>query len=145
MSNEAGYEADFYAWANEQALLLRAGRLEVLDIGNIAEELESMGRSEKRELVNRLIVLLAHLLKWRFQPERRSRNWRATITIQRDDLDRHLRDNSSLKAKLDETIADAYKTARTMAEGETNLPKSTFPIVCPWASAQILDEEFWPE
>ena len=77
MSNSL-YERDFYAWANEQAALLRAGKLDSADIENIAEEIESMGRSEKRELINRLAVLLLHLLKWRFQPGLRGNSWRAT-------------------------------------------------------------------
>jgi len=85
MSNST-YDADFYAWANEQAALLRAGRLSDADIANIAEEIESMGRSEKRALLSRLTVLLLHPLKWRFQPDRRSRSWEVSIANTRDDL-----------------------------------------------------------
>ena len=80
------YEHDFYDWANTQAALLRSGKLEAADIENIAEEIESMGKGERRELENRLVVLLLHLLKWQFQPERRGKSWRATIRIQRRDL-----------------------------------------------------------
>ena len=138
------YEQDFYAWANEQAALLRVGNLSAADIEHIAEEIESMGKTEKRELVNRLAVLLQHLLKWQFQPERRGSSWEATITVQRRDLIRHLRDNPSLKAKLDEAIEDAYGDAALLGVAETNLPKSTFPAVCPWPWAQIIDQEFWP-
>jgi len=145
MSGATGYEVDFYAWANEQAALLRAGRLGTADIANIAAELESMGRSEKRELVNRLTVLLTHLLKWQFQPGQRSRSWLATIRVQRDDLVGHLRDNLSLKAKLDEATAESYRKAAMMAEGETGLARAAFPTICPWSWAQIIDEEFWPE
>ena len=86
--NATLYDTDFYAWANEQAALLRAGRLSEADIENIAEEIESMGRSERSELVNRLTVLLVHLLKWRYQPGLRGRSWRLTIEEQRDQLDR---------------------------------------------------------
>jgi len=145
MSEATGYEADFYAWANEQAALLRAGRLGALDIANIAEELECMGKSQRRELISRLIVLLTHLLKWRFQPKRRSGSWRATIITQRIELVHHLRDNPSLDAQLDEAIEDAYGGATKIARGETGLAKSTFPATCPWTWAQIMDEEFWPE
>jgi len=84
------YDRDFYAWANEQAALLRAGKLSDADVANIAEEIESMGRSEKRELVSRLVVLLLHLLKWQYQPARRGRSWQVTIENTRDELDRHM-------------------------------------------------------
>ena len=85
----------FYAWAQEQAALLRAGRLNEADIANIAEEIESMGRGEKRELVNRLTVLLLHLLKWRFQPGFRSASWSSSIREQRIRLASHMRHNPS--------------------------------------------------
>ncbi len=139
------YDRDFYAWANEQAALLRAGKLDAADIAHIAEEIESMGKTEKRELVSRLSVLLLHLLKWQCQPERRGASWEATITVQRDDLADHLRDNPSLKAKLDEAVTDAYRKAAILAAGETSLPKSTFPALCPWSFEQLMDMDFWPE
>ena len=138
------YETDFYAWANEQAALLRAGKLSVADIENIAEEIATLGRSEKRELVNRLTVLLTHLLKWQHQPALRGASWEATVRVQRDSLSDHLRDNPSLKAKLGEAIVDAYRKAALMAVGETGLAKGTFPQSCPWSFDQIIDEEFWP-
>jgi len=145
MSDATGYEVDFYAWANEQAALLRAGRLGTADIDNIAEELESMGRSEKRELISRLTVLLTHLLKWQFQPGQQSRSWWATIRIQRRDLARHLKDNPSLRGRLDDAIDDAYGNAQIEAMAQTNLPESIFPATCPWPWEQIMDEGFWPE
>jgi len=138
------YEADFYAWTNKQAALLRAGSFTAADIENIAEELESMGRSEKRELISRLTVLLLHLLKWQFQPERRGASWRATIRGQRSDIADHLGDNPSLKAILNEAIRAAYGKATIAAEGETGLPEATFPAACPWTSAEIMDDSFWP-
>jgi Domain of unknown function DUF29 len=97
--SNALYDQDFFAWANQQARLLRAGTLSEADIGHIGEEIESMGRAEKRELVNRLIVLLQHLLKWQFLPSRRGSSWEATIPVQRHALERHLDDNSSLKKR----------------------------------------------
>lgn len=139
------YDSDFYAWANEQASLLRAGKLSAADIENIAEEIESMGKTEQRELENRLAILLQHLLKWHYQPERRSKSWAATIKVQRRDLTRHLKRNPSLKANLDETIDDAYGDAMLLAVGETDLPESTFPVACPWPFERIMDAEFWPE
>jgi len=139
------YETDFYAWANQQAELLRAGKLSAADIENIAEEIESMGKTEKRELVSRLAVLLLHLLKWRFQPERRGASWEASITVQRRDLVRHLRDNPSLKSKIAEAIEDAYGDAFLLVAAETGLPRPTFPVECPWSFETIMDAEFWPE
>jgi len=145
MSEATDYEADFYAWTNEQAALLRAGKLGAADVDNIAEELESMGRSEKRELVNRLVVLLAHLLKWQFQPRHRGASWEATIKTQRLDVADHLAENPSLKSTLDVVMTAAYKRARISAAGETGLSESAFPVLRPWTWAQIMNEEFWPE
>src|ERR1700679_1879709 len=100
------YDEDFYAWANEQAALLRSGKLASADIENIAEEIESMGKGEKRELISRLTVLLSHLLKWQFQPNLQGPSWKATIRVQRRDLSRHMTDNPSLKTKLPEAVGD---------------------------------------
>ncbi len=135
------YDCDFFAWANEQAALLREGKLAQADIEHIAEEIESMGRTEKRELVSRLTVLMLHLLKWRFQPRNRSSSWETSITVQRNRLSRHMTDNPSLKAKLHEAITDAYQEAAD----ETGLPKPTFPAVCPYSFDQMMDAEFWPD
>jgi hypothetical protein len=145
MSNSSSYERDFHAWAMEQAGLLRAGRLADADIVNIAEEIESMGRREKGELVSRLGVLLAHLLKWQIQPALRSNSWQLTIREQRRRIDRHLRDNPSLRAKLDEAIADAYGDALLDAQRETGLAEAAFPAACPWTSTEILGDRFLPE
>ncbi len=139
------YDRDFYAWANEQVALLRAGRLDEADIAHIAEEIESMGKTEKRELVSRLKVLLLHLLKWQYQPGLRGASWEASISVQRNDLDDHLADNPSLKALLPEAIERAYRGAILVAKAETGLPGSTFPATCPWAFDQIMDPNFWPQ
>ena len=139
------YDRDFYAWAMEQAALLREGKLGEADIEHIAEEIESMGRSEKRELVSRLTVLMLHLLKWRFQPLLRGQSWRATIRVQRRDLSDLFSDNPSLKPLLPELIERAYGSAIIEAESETGLPESTFPAVCPWSFDQMMDGDFWPD
>jgi len=139
------YEADFYAWANQQAALLRAGDLTAADIEQIAEEIESMGRSEKRELLSRLAVLLMHLLKWQHQPTLRGNSWRATIKVQRRELERHLADNPSLKARLPELIATAYEDATLLAARETGLAESVFSDSCPWSFQEMMDYGFWPE
>ena len=139
------YQQDFYAWAMEQAALLRAGRLDAADIENIAEEIESMGRGEKRELVNRLTVLLMHLLKWNFQPGFRSASWSSSIREQRIRLRSHLEDNPSLKAKLGEAYAQAYELAVIAAARETGLPESGFPATAPYRFEQAADAQFWPD
>lgn len=139
------YDSDFHAWASEQARLLRAGMLAEADIAHIAEEIESMGRSERRELVNRLVVLLLHLLKWKFQPSRRGNSWRLSIKEQRIRLTLHLQDNPSLQAQVDWAISQAYPLALIEAERETGLSESTFPTTCTFGIDQLLDDSFWPE
>ena len=129
--SDSNYDSDFYAWANEQAALLRAGRLGQADIEHIAQEIESMGRTEKRELVGRLRVLLLHLLKWRFQPTGRGSSWKASIRVQRLDLAEHLKDNPSLKTIVPQAIATAFEGAIIEAADETKLRESAFPALCP--------------
>jgi hypothetical protein len=145
MSNSTLYDRDFYAWSQEQAGLLRAGKLTQADIEHIAEEIESMGKTEKREMVSRLAVLLLHLLKWHYQPGRRGTSWQATIRVQRRDLAAHMADNPSLKSKLPDAIHQAYGNAAIEAGAETGLAESIFPAVCPWSFDQIMNEGFWPE
>ena len=142
--SSASYDSDFEAWANEQAALRRAGDLAAADIEHVAEEIDSMGRLGKRERVSRLAVLLLHLLKWRYLPERRGASWEATIRTQRRRLKRHLADNPSLKPKLPEAIGDAYEDARDEAAAETGLAAATFPDACPWSVDQISDQDYWP-
>ena len=139
------YERDFYAWVNEQAGLLREGKLAQADIEHIAEEIESMGRTEKRELVSRLTFLLLHLLKWHYQAGLRGPSWRATIRLQRRELISHLGDNPSLKSLLPEAVGRAYGSAVIAAEAETGLPESAFPAACPWPFEGMMLEDFWPE
>jgi hypothetical protein len=141
----ATYQTDFYAWAMEQASLLRAGRLSAADVANIAEEIESMGRGEKRELVNRLTILLLHLLKWHFQPGFRSPSWNSSIREQRIRLRSHLKDNPSLKSQLDEAFAEAYELAVIGAARETGLPETDFPKAAPYRFEQTVDDAFWPD
>ena len=139
------YQTDFYAWAMEQAALLRGGRLSSADVANIAEEIESMGRTERRELVNRFAILLLHLLKWRFQPGFRSPSWGSTIREQRIRWRSHLKDNPSLKAKVDESLAEAYELAVIGAARETGLSESDFPKSSPFRYEQAVDDQFWPD
>ena len=139
------YDVDFYAWANEQAALLRAGNLSVADIDNIAEEIATLGRSEQRELVNRFTVLLMHLLKWQFQCDNRSRSWEVSIKDQRRQIGWHLRDNPSLKYRLLESIAEAYESAVERAGLETGLPDAAFQVLCSYSPKEVMSADFWPE
>ncbi|MEZ4528248.1 MAG: DUF29 domain-containing protein [Desulfobacterales bacterium] len=138
------HEQDFYAWTKQQADILKSGILANLDVDSLIEELESMGAGEKRELIHRLTLLLGHLLKWVYQPERRSNSWRATIEEQRLEVFDLLQDNPSLKHQLNQNFEKAYAKAVLFAVKETNLPKSAFPGESPFTLEQILDRTYFP-
>jgi hypothetical protein len=125
--------------------LLKSGQFSEIDLANLIEEIESMGRSEKRGLENRLTALLLHLLKWQYQPARRSRSWELSIDEQRVKFLRVLKDNPGLKSQLDEVLANAYEISVIKAAKETSLDKKTFPSVCPWDLPTITRADFYPE
>jgi hypothetical protein len=143
--NAAGYDEDFYAWSMEQARLLRGGEFARLDIENIAEELESLGRSDKRQIESRLVVLLAHLPKWQVQIGFRSRSWSATIREQRRRIGRLVRESPSLQPAVDQLLAEAFTEARERAADETGLAETAFPAACRFTADQVLAEDFLPE
>ena len=143
--NTALYDEGFYAWTVEQAQLLRAGRFSQLDTANLAEELESMGRSDKREIESRLTVLLAHLLQWQVQIGFRSRSWSATIREQRDRISDLLSESPSLRPLVTSPRAALYVRARRAAADETGLSELAFPAACPFTGEQLLAENFLPE
>ncbi|MGD9974595.1 MAG: DUF29 domain-containing protein [Desulfatirhabdiaceae bacterium] len=134
------YEQDFYQWTIEQANLMRAGALSQLDIENLIEEVESMGKSQKRALESRLTVLIMHLLKWDFQPEYRSNSWKSTIVTQRKEIKRLLRLNPGLNAALHELIPEMYRDAVEIAAAETGMSESSFPETCPYPVERIMGE-----
>jgi Domain of unknown function DUF29 len=138
-------DRDFYAWGLEQAALLRQRRTAEADLDLIAEEIESMGKTEKRELVSRLTVLFLHLLKWRFQPKGRGNSRRLSIANARDEIADLIADNPSLKSMLDDITAQAYRSARRKAAIETSLGKEQLPGQRPWSFAEATDEGFLPE
>ena len=146
-TNAALYEQDFYQWTQEQAALLREGVWHDLDVVNLVEEVESLGRSERNALDSRLEKLLLHLLKWCYQPDKRVRghSWEDTIREQRRRLSRLLSQNPSLSPTVPTVLAESYPYVRQRAQLQTHLPLATFPEVCPWSVAQILDDGFWPE
>ena len=139
------YDKDFYEWTRKNAELLREGKLSEIDLENLIEELESMGRSEKRAFVNRLAVLIAHILKWHYQPDLRPKSWKSTIKEQRMQVADLLEDNPSFKPLLNEMLSKAYRKSIVIAEKETGLDEVTFPSTCPYAFEQVMDNEFWPE
>jgi Domain of unknown function DUF29 len=139
------YEQDFYQWTQQMAIALREGRLERLDLENLAEEIESLGRSDRRALQSRLVVLLHHLLKWRYQPSQRTGSWKGTLSEQRRRIRVLLEDSPSLRSLLDESVAKCYGDARRQAADETGLPMTEFPEVCPFPMVDILDPDFLPD
>jgi hypothetical protein len=143
--NAANYDADFYAWTVEQARLLRAGELSAIDAANIAEEIESMGRSDRRELHSRLVVRIMHLLKWRQQPGARSRSWSATIEEQRLQIENVFVESPSLRPLVAGMLAQTYAIARARAIAETGLADEAFPAACPFSLDDILSRSFLPQ
>jgi hypothetical protein len=139
------YHTDVVAWASEQAALLRAGKLSQIDIENIAEEIEDVGKSEKRELASRMAVLLAYLLKWEFQPGRRGSSWQRTIREQRKSIRSRLRHTPSLKGCIADPqwIDEVWSDAVASAAEETGL--DGFPETCAWNADDIMSDEFYPE
>jgi Domain of unknown function DUF29 len=138
------YETDFYAWTQEQAKLLRVKQWSELDLPNLIEEIESLGKQQRAELRNRLKVLIGHLLKWEYQTAKRSRSWLMTIRVQRRDTQELLAENPSLKPYLQEALHKVYESGRDLAVGETNLPLKTFPENCPYTLEEIFSEIFYP-
>lgn len=141
----SAYDLDTYAWANEQADALRRRSANEIDWDNVAEEIESVGKSEKRELSSRLEVLVMHLLKWRHQPEGRGSSWELTIVNQRDAIAEHLAENPSLKPQLPEIVGRLYARARRTAAEETGLPLGDISPEPPFSIEELLAEAFWPE
>jgi hypothetical protein len=139
-----GYDDDFVLWSAHQAALLRAGRFDLVDLENVAEEIESLGRSDHRALASRLEVLIMHLLKWQFQPELRLGSWRSQIRTQRGRIQRLLKESPSLRRRVEPEVGGAYARARANAADETNLPLDVFPSTCPYDPRDLLDDDFWP-
>src|SRR5919199_1889635 len=144
MSAPSLYETDFYAWTQEQVSLLSKHQWGQLDLLNLIEEIDSLGKQQRQELRNRLSVLIGHLLKWEYQRQRRSRSWLATIRVQRRDTLRLLKDNPSLKSFLEDVVSEAYENGTDLAMGETDLPEETFPVECPYGLTELLGDRFYP-
>ena len=138
------YEKDFFAWTQQQAMLIKSNALDKLDMVHLLEEVESMGASERNELINRFEILLGHLLKWKFQPTHRGNSWEYTIIEQRDKIKDHIAENPSLKSHLDAAFTKGYKYGMLLAAKESKLSRKAFPLKCEWTIKQVLDDEFFP-
>ncbi len=137
------YKEDYYSWAIETAKAIREGRFELVDWEAVAEELEDMGKTEKRELKSRLSILLAHLLKWFYPPEMRTKSWYLTIKEQRKEIKELLyKDSPGLKRELKDLVRSAYESAVFIAAREAGLDEDALPKDCPWTIEQILDDYF---
>ncbi|MEH2091335.1 DUF29 domain-containing protein [Nostoc sp.] len=139
------YEQDFYLWIQTTAELLKQGRLTELDLENLIDEIETMGRSEKKALRSNLEVVLMHLLKYKYQAEKRSGSWRATIREHRKRIRQALEESPSLKPYFDEVFELCYDDARLLAVDETELHLATFPEQSPFTPEQALDPDFLPD
>ena len=135
------YETDETAWLDAMAELIRAGQLGDVDYPHLAEYLEDMATRDRREVKSRLKILIAHVLKWIYQKEMRTPSWRATINVQRDDLEDELQTSKSLRNHAEAILAEAYAKALQRAADETGLPAATFPPECPWSLEQLLSPE----
>lgn len=144
VASGAPYDHDYHAWLTRQAALLAGRRFADLDLDNLIDEIEALARSEKREIENRLNVLLVHLLKWAHQPAQRSGGWASTIIEQRARLLKRLQESPSLRGYPAEVLDEEYAIAREKASAETGLRAGTFPKTCPYTIDQVLDLDFLP-
>jgi hypothetical protein len=141
------YEVDFAAWALDQAEAVRRQDWSAIDVPNLVEELESMGKQQRAELRNRLAVLLMHLLKWQFQPMHREfhgRSWPSTIRTQRAEIESHIEDSPSLKPYIPDAMSRAYRKAVFDAAEETGFDTAAFPQDCPYTWEQAMDQKWLP-
>ena len=139
------YDTDFYAWTQAQAAALRAKDVAALDLEHLAEEIESLGKRDRRAVESYCEVIVLHLLKWVYQPTRRTPSWRTSVRNARNRLEKILRDSETLRHHAAGELAACYRRAYAGATDETGLPLETFPEACPWTITQVLDADFWPE
>ena len=143
--NSTLYEQDYYLWLEQTAELLAKGQWNKVDVINLVEEIQDMGRNEKRALKSNLTIVLFHLLKYSYQPDRRTRSWLLTIAEHRLRLKEQLKDSPSLQPYLELVFEESYIDAIRLAEAETGLPRTTFPIESPFTLSQALDFDYLPE
>jgi len=142
---QATQNSDYYAWTLQTAERLRNGQVSEVDLNDVAQELEDMGKAQRHALASHLKVLIVHLLRWRYQPSFCGVSWRLSITNARDEIAELLEDSPSLRSKIGELVARRYPAARSRAALETGLSDETFPQTCPFAEEQMLDAAYWPD
>lgn len=145
MTMQPQYNEDFYGWTQENARLLKEHKFSELDIDNLVEEIESMGKRDYRELVNLLAGLLCHLLKWHYQPRCRGSSWETSICNNRDKIELILADSKSLRNREPDFLPMAYRQGRRKAAKETKMIESIFPAECPYTLEQCLNDTFYPK
>ncbi|QHV00261.1 DUF29 domain-containing protein [Synechocystis sp. CACIAM 05] len=130
------YEKDYSQWAETMADLLQSGKFTELDIENLVEEVRDLSKRERDRLLSSLRLIVHHLLKWDYQPKRRSRSWQGTIERERANIDLYLKDSPSLKRYLiNESLSKIYPTARADGFKETGL---ALPDTCPYGIDEVL-------
>lgn len=142
---QANYAVDFFAWSKDQAQALRASKPVGIDVIHIAEEIDSMGKSERRSLRNQIKRLLAHLIKWQYQPHRKGASWETSIANARDEIEQILADSPSLQRQVEDIVSDLYPTAARTAAREMKIDSAKLPSVSPYTAEQILDPDFLPQ
>lgn len=142
---QINYDQDYYNWLLETAYLLEEGRFSELDIPNLIDEIESMGKSQKRAIESYLKVLFLHLLKWQYQPGHRSGSWKGSIRNSRWGIQKRIKESPSLKSYPVEVMEECYQIARQNAADETGLSLEMFPETPQLTIQQVLDETFFPK
>lgn len=138
------YESDFSGWIDQTIRLLKGGHWHDVDVNHLIEEIEDLGKRERRAISSQLIRLLLHLLKWQYQPQRRTDSWLDSITDARTQIDLAIADSPSLKSYPAEQLTDCYRRARRQASQQTGLKADTFPETCPYAVDLVLSEDWLP-
>jgi hypothetical protein len=139
------YEKDYYLWLEETVQLLREGKLRELDVSNLIEEIEDMGKSEKKAIKSNSRILLMHLLKWKYQPNKRSKSWKSSIIEHRKRIRDSFEDSPSLKVYFADNFDLCYQDAKELAAAETELPIDKFPVQCPFSKKDTLRTDYLPE
>ena len=139
------YENDYLQWIENTVARLKNRDFENIDLENLIEEIETLGRSEKRELESRLTILLMHLLKYKYQPSKRSNSWRFTIREQRLRILKSFKDSPSLKNYFQNIFSEIYSDARALAADETGLNIDTFSKNSPFNIEFVLNYDWLPE
>jgi hypothetical protein len=141
----SAYDSDFQKWTKQQGQALAARRSTEVDWDNVAEEIESLGRSDKREIENRLNIILVYLLKWKYQASRRNRSWAATLLEQRKRIRKLIRESPSLESYPAQVTEEEYEIAAVKAAAETGMDHTSFPGRCPFSTEEILDFGYLPD